>query len=419
LIALPAAASAATSPWQTNEHGSVRLIAAEAELAPGEAPLRLGVQFRTAPGWHVYWKNPGDAGFPPRVDLLAPPNLVGKEPTIEIEYPAPHRFSLPGGLFAIGYEGEIVYPLKPRPYSPPAGAQSVRIEADVDYLTCEVDCVPYRYRLALDLPVARAAVDDPRTAPLLDQAEASLPRRDGTLPGVAVRAELAPRPTALVVEIAGVEASPASDLFVEPQDLFEIGRPVVSQVPGGVRFELSLSPRRSDLALPERFPLAFAATGLVHAGAPIALEARRELDLKAAPVALDAPLWGWAPWLAALASALTAAAMVLWKGGASSLSRGLLGFIALGLAVVCLRLLAERVTPLGLAGIELALLGLGLGLWLRGRMAGRRFAGAVALSIALAAALAAPWLAAQQRLPAGRSDVVRPADSTVNRGEGT
>jgi len=385
-------AAAATSPWQPNEHGAVRLIAAEAALASGGTPtsLRLGVQFRTAPGWHVYWKNPGDAGFPPRVDLLAPPELVGKEPPAEIEFPAPRRFSLPGGLFAIGYEGEIVYPLKPRPYSAPAGVRNVRIEADVDYLTCAVDCVPYRYRLALDLAVGGTAVDDSGTAPLLDRAEASLPRRDGTLSGVAVRADLARSAPSLAlgVEIQGVEASPAADLFVEPQELFEIGRPAALRIPGGVRFELPLVPRRTDLPLPKSFPLAFTAVGLVAGGAPIALEARRQLgtpDSVAEAESSGAP-GKWLPiLLAALAAGLTATAMALWGKEPASLGRGLLGFVALGLVVVCLFLLVGRVTSSGLAGIELALLGLGLVLCLRRRRASRK--------------------------------AVRP-DSTINRGEG-
>lgn len=378
---LPAAVFAAAGPWQTNEHGAVRLIAAEAALAPGAAPLRLGVQFRTAPGWHVYWKNPGDAGFPPRVDLLAPPELVGEEPTIEIGYPAPRRFALPGGLFAIGYEGEVVYPLVPRSFSPPAGARSVRIEADVDYLTCEVDCVPYRYRLALDLGLAAAPAGDPGTAPLLDRAEASRPRRDGTLPGVAIRADLARRPAgALVVEVEGAAASAASDLFVEPQELFEIGKPTVTSLPNGVRFEASLTPRRSDLPFPERFPVAFTAVGLVHAGAPVALEARRELAAsssagEAGRADAPPPPASPAPWpailLGALAFASTAAAMALWGQPSKSLVRGLLGFAALALVVGCLRLLAERVAPTRLAGIELALLGLGLILWLRRPSASR------------------------------------------------
>lgn len=375
-----AVSAAATSPWQENEHGAVRLIAAAASLSPDEAPLRLGVEFRTAPGWHVYWKNPGDAGFPPRVDLLAPPELVGKEPTIEIEYPAPHRFALPGGLFAIGYEGEVVYPLKARAFTPTPGARTVRVEADVDYLTCEVDCVPYRYRLALDLPVAPtiegAPTDDPETAPLLERAEASRPRRDGTLPGVEIRADLARTPSALTlgIEIRGVEATDVSDLFVEPQELFEIGRPAVRRIPDGVRFELQVAPRRTDQPLPRSIPFAFVATGLVHEGAPAALEARRELQVPgSAPRAenSDAPRKGLPILLAVLAAALTAVAMTLWGGGSEGLGRSLLGFVALGLVVACLYLLSTRVAAPALAGIELALLTLGLVLWLRRRRAGR------------------------------------------------
>ncbi len=341
-----------------------------------KSQIRLGVEFRTAPGWHVYWKNPGDAGFPPRVDLLAPPELVGQEPTVEIEFPAPRRFALSGGLFAIGYEGEVVYPLKPRSYLAPAGAKSLRIEADVDYLTCEVDCVPYRYRLALDLALAPAAADDPETAPLLDRAEASLPRRDGTLPGVAVRAELARSASSLVldIELEGVEASSASDLFVEPQELFEIGRPVVLRSPGGVRFELPLVPRRTDLPLPKRFPLAFTAVGLVEKGAPVALEVRRQLVTPGSIAASQASgaAVKWIPiLLAVLAAGFLAAAMALWGKESASLGRGLLGFAALGLVVACLYHLATRVSAPGLAGIELALLGLGLAFWLFRRRAGR------------------------------------------------
>ncbi len=403
------------------------MIAAEAALVPG-APVHLGVEFRTAPGWHVYWKNPGDAGFPPRVDRIAPVEWLGKDPALEIEFPAPRRFSLPGGLFAIGYEGEVIYPLAPlgtRPLAAPAGAGGVRVEVEVDYLTCAIDCVPYRYRLALDLPIVEASTLDSGHAPRLDQAVRSLPRRDGTIPGVAIRAELAHRPAeALVVEIEGVAASTASDLFVEPQELFEIGRPTLSASPGGVRFTLPLVPRRTDVGLPPTVSLAFTAVGLVHEGASIALEARRELSARpgGASAALEEGRIVGAPWaaggLAALAALLGAAAMALWGKEPLSLQRGLSGFVALGLGVACLRLLAERVTPLGLAGIELALLGVGLCLWLRRRMAGRSIAVWVATVLAVLAGLGAPWLAVRQRLPVERSEAARPLDSTTQRGEG-
>jgi DsbC/DsbD-like thiol-disulfide interchange protein len=47
-----------------------------------------GVRFRLDPGWHVYWRNPGDSGGPPRVrwTRLPPGWSAG-----EIEWPAPQR----------------------------------------------------------------------------------------------------------------------------------------------------------------------------------------------------------------------------------------------------------------------------------------------------------------------------------------
>ncbi len=372
---------AAASSWQSNEHGAVRLIA-EAAVAPGGAPPRLGVEFRTAPGWHVYWKNPGDAGFPPRIDLLAPPDLRGE--TI-ISFPSPRRFSLPGGLFAIGYEGSIVYPFRPlsaRSLSVPPGTASVRVEADVDYLTCAVDCVPYRYRLALDLPVGSAA-RDPEAGVLLDRAEATLPLRASDLPEVEIRTEpLGQPPNAIAVEIDGVEPSSGSDLFVEPQDRFEIGRPSLQRTAKGVRFHLSLVPRRTDVAISGPPNLAWTAVGLMRAGRALAIEARsgpEKAEEKGADRSTRAAESGESPfvpsrlpWLSALlvatAAVLVAAAMLLWRRRTSGVASGLLGFLALGLLVGCLHLLATRLSATALASLELALLGLSLVLWLRLRV---------------------------------------------------
>ncbi|HLX10429.1 MAG TPA: hypothetical protein VKY89_21450, partial [Thermoanaerobaculia bacterium] len=73
-------AAAVASPWATNPQSQVRLITSEL-VAPRHGELRLGIQYRLAPGWHVYWKNSGDAGFAPVVTFarapgLAPPELL-------------------------------------------------------------------------------------------------------------------------------------------------------------------------------------------------------------------------------------------------------------------------------------------------------------------------------------------------------
>src|SRR6185295_7365715 len=103
----PVAARAAASAWSENPQSRVRLITPY-QVAPRHGELRLGIHFRLSPGWHVYWKNSGDAGFPPVVGVTGSPGL-GKA---ELLWPAPRRFELPGNLVAFGYESEVVYPVR-------------------------------------------------------------------------------------------------------------------------------------------------------------------------------------------------------------------------------------------------------------------------------------------------------------------
>src|SRR5436190_11268772 len=106
LLLAPIPAWGAASEWSVNPQSRVRLISPW-QVAPRGGDLVLGLQFRLAPGWHVYWKNSGDAGFPPVV-TFQPAEVLGKP---ELLWPTPSRFELPGGLVAFGYEGEVVYPV--------------------------------------------------------------------------------------------------------------------------------------------------------------------------------------------------------------------------------------------------------------------------------------------------------------------
>src|SRR3954462_12312256 len=109
---VPHRAAPTAGAWQSNPQSRVRLITPwKVAPRPSSAPsaqnveLRLGLHFALAPGWHVYWKNSGDAGFPPVV-------VFGKTPGLdkaELLWPAPERFELRGGLVALGYETEVVY----------------------------------------------------------------------------------------------------------------------------------------------------------------------------------------------------------------------------------------------------------------------------------------------------------------------
>jgi suppressor for copper-sensitivity B len=157
---------AATTAWQTNPNGQVRLIAAVESVSP-QGSLLLGFQFKTTPGWYVYWKVAGDAGYPPKVNWQASEGITKPEWL----WPAPTKFVLPGDINEYGYEGEIVYPVRAEIH---AKGDTVKVSATLSYLTCNTACVPYKYAFTLDLPVGKTEAD-PEPQALIERFLAQVP----------------------------------------------------------------------------------------------------------------------------------------------------------------------------------------------------------------------------------------------------
>ena len=86
-------------------HGSVELLS-KYNSADRTRPMKLGLHFQLEPGWHVYWKNPGDSGQAPRIHWTSP---VGVDAG-EIDWPAPDRLTA-GPLVDFGYEGDVLLPI--------------------------------------------------------------------------------------------------------------------------------------------------------------------------------------------------------------------------------------------------------------------------------------------------------------------
>ena len=403
------AAHGVASAWVENGPSRLRLITPYA-VAPATGELRLGLQLQMRPGWHVYWKNSGDAGYPPRIDFAPAPGLVSSE----LLWPSPDRFELAGGLVAFGYEKEIVYPVRVR-LSAGAGDR-LKLLADVDYLVCQVDCIPYRTKLELEQPLG-AESQDPATTNLIATGWARLPSPLAMVAGVTAETALAAgaRPSAgpaLVVRVHGVEKTPQSNLFLEPQESYETGKPQVVPSADGVTFRVPLTAKTAGKES-EALVLAWTATGLRHDGGPLALEDRQRLDPRSAALPAEAiPPAAGSPAgrsrgpreLIALA-AVVSLVLALWLWGLVAPAdpappgprprtlRGALGFAAAAGTLGALYELAHAVRFETLAAVEMSLLALALTAWLR-RRATRRGALSGALTVALAAcALAALFLA--------------------------
>ena len=283
-------AGAATSGWIRNPQSAVRLVTPYAVAPRGE--IRLGVEFALSPGWHAYWRNPGSAGFPPGFESGVPELRI-----LEIRWPAPRRFELPGDLVAFGYEHEVVYPLRARLES---AADTVRMVVNADYLVCEIECVPYRYDLVLDQPLAATPTPDAEGEAALGPWEARVPAPISELAGFVAEGSIAWQDDThgtLSLVFPGAAGEP--ELFTEIHDLFEIGRGA-RQAGSEVRFVAPVKRKNTSRALPLATDVGWTLVGL--GSAPAHLEGRTSVAVREQS-GVD---WRWIAAAAALVAILLA-----------------------------------------------------------------------------------------------------------------
>jgi thiol:disulfide interchange protein DsbD len=109
-------------------------------LAAGRLPdgsVLVGIRFRMDNGWHIYWKNPGDAGMPVTVNWTLPEGWSAGP----LLYPVPVRFTSQG-LTGYGYRDEVILfsRILTDPRRPPA--PDAVVGAEVSWLACGESCQP-------------------------------------------------------------------------------------------------------------------------------------------------------------------------------------------------------------------------------------------------------------------------------------
>jgi thiol:disulfide interchange protein/DsbC/DsbD-like thiol-disulfide interchange protein len=164
-VAFASMAQAQESAPITTPHATVTLAADVVAVEPGK-PFKLGLHFKLAPGWHIYWINPGAAGEPPQLDLTLPQGAQASE----IAWPTPER-AVEGPAMSYAYFDEALLPLT---VTPPAGISAFPIKAKASWLICQKICVPEQGELSLDLPVGAASPS--AEAQLFAAAEVRIPR---------------------------------------------------------------------------------------------------------------------------------------------------------------------------------------------------------------------------------------------------
>jgi suppressor for copper-sensitivity B len=241
LLIYSQSAHALQSNVVADEFGAVRLVSAVAGTGTLER-IPLGLHLTLPDGWKTYWRSPGDAGLPARIDWNGSTNLA----EAEIRWPIPERFSL-FGLETFGYEYEVVLPIIARPERP---GEAMSLAANVDYLVCKDICVPITAALTLEVPAGPAKPSG--FAHLIDRFTVRVPSA-ATAAGLRIEAANAGgsgTSTRLTVTARSDAPFVRPDLLVEGPSGLAFGKPRVERHEGGhlVRFVLPAFPS-ADTAL--------------------------------------------------------------------------------------------------------------------------------------------------------------------------
>ena len=220
------------SGWTTQAHTAARLIAGATATTPGATFVRAGIEIKLDPGWHTYWRDPGDTGVPPTFDFSGSDNVK----SAKVMWPAPESFPDGAGGTSIGYVDHVILPVR---VTPTTAAKQSSLHLKLNYAVCGTLCVPAEANLQLaldgngadDAAIEKAQSRVPRQVPLG-------PAQTGASNGLAilgVHREPGQPHDRVVVDVAAPAQAPVQ-LFVEgPTPDWSLPQPQSDRRRGAVR----------------------------------------------------------------------------------------------------------------------------------------------------------------------------------------
>ena len=126
--------------------------------SPNGKIARIGVLFKIEPGWHIYWKNPGDSGQATKIEWQLPESWK----TSELLWPYPHRYFEKGGIKTYAYSDEVLLfaDLIIPPIVPEKDIE-LQFGANVSFLVCKDRCVPGKQSLNKKINLSLSAPESP------------------------------------------------------------------------------------------------------------------------------------------------------------------------------------------------------------------------------------------------------------------
>ncbi|MDG1882643.1 MAG: protein-disulfide reductase DsbD family protein, partial [Alphaproteobacteria bacterium] len=103
--------------------------------------ILLGLKVTLSPKWKIYWRNPGDAGLPPEINIQSTYNIK----SADLLFPLPKRFNF-YDIETFGYDEEVIFPLIIKPLD---NSNSISGILELNAQVCFKICVPVNHKFNL------------------------------------------------------------------------------------------------------------------------------------------------------------------------------------------------------------------------------------------------------------------------------
>ena len=248
-IATPIASAQFSSNPTTHVQASL-LVQAPDGAQPG-SPIVMGVKLTPEPGWHTYWKNPGDAGLATELQWTLPDGVAAGD----VVWPAPHKITT-GGLVSFGFDGPVMLtvPLVVGPSFKAAGPAGLVVKLKASWIACNIECIPEERELALQIAENSATAGN---AAAFESATAEQAKRVQVTSSFSVSNDL------LKVSIAGLPDSVKG----QPLVVFPVTPGVVNPAANwvqkweGSKWTSSVALSKPGSNLPEEVPIVLVSEG--------------------------------------------------------------------------------------------------------------------------------------------------------------
>jgi DsbC/DsbD-like thiol-disulfide interchange protein len=222
--------SAWARPAET-EHLNVQLVSDTDSVQPGTA-LLVGLHFAMEKNWHIYWKNPGDSGEPPRVRWSLPLGFQAGE----LQWPAPARLGS-GSVIDYGYERPVLLFVEMQTPENLTVGSRLTLSADVRWLVCKDICMPGKTNVTLSLPVRTAPGSASASHVLFRDARSRTPK---PMPST-WRTDVTSEKDDFVLTIRGADVARVSFFPLEADQIDNAARQTLTTLPDSLRLTLKKS----------------------------------------------------------------------------------------------------------------------------------------------------------------------------------